>query len=72
MTAMMADWFDAPGHGGFPVERAELGSCDLLLMQIADTWCWLVRRDGQDVAEGVAGTADDARLLAEAAARKLD
>lgn len=67
----MAQWITEQEPGGFPIERAVLGSCGLALMHIAGAWCWLVQRDGHDMAEGVAGTAEDARLQAEAAARKL-
>lgn len=66
----MAQWITEQ-NGGFPIERAMLGSCALALMHIAGAWCWLVQREGHDMAEGVAGAAEDARLQAEAEARKL-
>jgi hypothetical protein len=67
----IAHWFTQREHGGFPVERASLGSCDLSMMHIGGEWQWLVRQDGRDVAEGTAPAADDARRQAEAAALKL-
>jgi hypothetical protein len=66
----MAQWITEQ-NCGFPIERAMLGSCALALMHIAGAWCWPVQRDGHDMAEGVASVAEDARLQAEAAARKL-
>jgi Resolvase, N terminal domain/Helix-turn-helix domain of resolvase len=58
-------------QGGFPVERAALGSCDLSMLHIAGEWQWLVRQDGRDMAEGAAPSADDARREAEAVALRL-
>ena len=66
----MAQWI-TEHKAGFPIERAMLGSRALALMRIAGAWCWLVQRDGHDIAEGVASVAEDARLQAEAASRKL-
>jgi hypothetical protein len=68
---MNAYWFTVREQGGFPVERAALGSCDLSMLHIAGEWQWLVRQDGRDVAEGAASSADDARREAEAVALKL-
>ena len=68
---MKAYWFTVHEQGGFPVERATLGSCDLSVLHIAEEWQWLVRQDGRDVKEGVAPSADDAKLEAEAVAVKL-
>jgi hypothetical protein len=59
-------------HGGFPIERAALGSCDLSVLHVADQSHWLVRQAGRDVAEGAARTADDARREAIAAAVALE
>jgi hypothetical protein len=64
--------FTQQEHGGFPVERAALGSCDLSMMHIGSEWQWLVRQAGRDVAEGAARTAADAQREAEAVALKLD
>ena len=49
---MKACWFTVHEQGGFPVERAALGSCDLSMLHIAGEWQWLVRQDGRDMAEG--------------------
>lgn len=68
---MKAYWFTDQGQGGFPVERAALGGCDLSIMHIAGEWQWLVRQEGRDVREGAAPSADDAKLEAEAVALKL-
>ena len=68
---MKACWFTVYEQGGFPVERAALGSCDLSMLHIAGEWQWLVRQDGRDVAEGFSFSADDARREAEAVALEL-
>ena len=68
---MIAQWFTLHEHGGFPNERAVLGSCDLSMLHIGGEWQWLVRLDGRDVAEGAACTAVDAQRAAEAAALEL-
>jgi len=68
---MKACWFTVHEQGGFPVERAALGSCDLSMLHIAGEWQWLVRQDGRDMAEGAASSADDARREAEAVALRL-
>jgi hypothetical protein len=68
---MKACWFTVHEQGGFPVERAALGSCDLSMLHIAGEWQWLVRQDGRDMAEGASSIADDARREAEATALKL-
>jgi len=31
---MIAQWFTQHEHGGFPIERAVLGSCDLSMLHI--------------------------------------
>jgi len=69
MTA--AYWFAQHEHGGFPIERAALGSCDLSLLHVDGKWQWLVRQADRDVAEGAAPTADDAKCDAEAVAIEL-
>jgi len=68
---MKAYWFTDHEQGGFPVERAALGSCELSVLHIGGEWQWLVRHDGRDVAEGVAPSADDAKREAEAMALRL-
>jgi hypothetical protein len=70
-SAMKAYWFTVHEQGGFPVESAALGSCDLSIMHIAGEWQWLVQQDGRDVAEGASSSGDDARQEAEAVAVKL-
>jgi hypothetical protein len=67
---MKACWFTSHEQGGFPVERAALGSCDLSVLHIAGEWQWLVRQDGRDIGEGAALSADDAKLEAETVALK--
>jgi hypothetical protein len=47
-------WFTSHEQGGFPVERAALGTCDLSVLRIAGEWQWLVRQDGRDMEEGAA------------------
>jgi hypothetical protein len=66
-----AQWFTQHELGGFPVERAALGSCDLSVLRIGTEWQWLVRQAGRDMAEGAACTAVDARRAAEAVALEL-
>jgi hypothetical protein len=67
----LAHWFTHREGGGFPVERAALGSCDLSVLRVSSEWQWLVRQAGRDVAEGTARAGDDARREAEAMALKL-
>jgi hypothetical protein len=66
-----AQWFTQPEDGGFPIECAALGSCDLSVLHVGAEWQWLVRQAGRDVAEGIAQTAVDARRTAEAIALEL-
>ena len=66
-----ACWFTHIEQGGFPIERAALGDCDLSLIYVGGRWEWLVRQDGRDMAEGTALTADAARRDAEATAIDL-
>jgi len=68
---MKTCWFTQREPGGFTVERAALGSCDLSVLRIGAEWHWLVRQAGRDVAEGASSAADDARREAEAVALKL-
>jgi hypothetical protein len=68
---MKTHWFTVREQGGFPVERAALGSCDLSMLHIAGEWQWLVRQDGRDMAEEAVPSADDARREAEAVALRL-
>jgi hypothetical protein len=42
------------------------------VLHVAGEWQWLVRRGGQDVGEGAAPTADEARRAAIAAAIALE
>jgi hypothetical protein len=62
-------------QGGFPVDHAALGSCDLSILHmplhIAGEWQWLVRQDGRDMEEGAALSADDAKQEAETVALRL-
>jgi hypothetical protein len=68
---MIAQWFTQHEYGGFPIERAVFGSCDLSMLHIGGEWQWLVRQAGRDVAEGAARTFVDARRAAEAVAHGL-
>jgi hypothetical protein len=63
-----AYWFEHKEQGGFPVQRAAVGDCDLSLLFVAGEWQWLVRCGGRDVAEGAARSAKDAQRQAEAVA----
>jgi hypothetical protein len=66
----LAYWFAEHEAGGLPVERAALGAADLSAMNLGGgQWSWLVRRDGRDVAEGIAASLAEAQQAAEAAAR---
>jgi hypothetical protein len=69
MTA--AYWFTHREHGGFPVERATLGSCDLSVLHVGGEWQWLVRQAVRDIAQGAARSAVDGRGAAEAVALEL-
>jgi hypothetical protein len=66
-----AHWFTHKEHGGFPVEKAALGCCDLSVLRVAGNWEWLVRQAGRDVTEGTARTAVDAKREAENVARLI-
>jgi hypothetical protein len=68
---LQAKWFTQQEHGGFPVERAALGSCDLSILHVGGEWQWLVRQAGRDVAEGAAPAVVDAQRQAEEAALKI-
>jgi hypothetical protein len=61
----LAYWFTQHEEGGFPIERAALGSCDLSVLHVGGEWQWLVRQAGRDVAEGAARADLDARRQAE-------
>jgi hypothetical protein len=67
----MTHWFTHLEHGGFPIERAALGSCDLSVLHVGGEWQWLIRQAGRDLAESAARTAVDARRQAEAVALEL-
>ena len=58
-------------RGGFPVERAALGGCDLSVVYVGGNWEWLVRRAGHDIAEGAARSCLGAKQQAEDAARSF-
>jgi hypothetical protein len=58
-------------QGGFPIQRATIGSCDLSVLYVGGEWQWLVRQAGRDVAEGAARAAVDAQREAETVALKL-
>lgn len=68
----LVHWFKQHDHGGFPVELAALGSCDLSVIHIGREWQWLVRQGGRDVVEGAATAADEAKGQAEEAALRFD
>jgi hypothetical protein len=59
------DWSTHLEHGGFPIEKATLGSCDLPALHVGGEWQWLVRQAGRDVAEGAALRLADAPSEAE-------
>jgi hypothetical protein len=67
----LAYWFEQKEQGGFPIQRAAIGSCDLSMLHVGGEWQWLVRQAGRDVAEGAADAAVDAQRQAEAVALKL-
>ena len=64
----MAQWVIHREPNGFPLERAQLGECDLCVAYVEGEWQWLVRRDGHDLAEGTSRAAQAARQQAEAVA----
>jgi hypothetical protein len=66
-----AHWFMHLEHGGFPIEKAALGSCDLSVLHVGGEWEWLVRQDGRDLAEGAARSCIDAKRYAETLALAL-
>lgn len=68
---MVAHWFTDYDGGGFPVERAALGGCDLSVVYVRGEWQWLVRCQGGDVAEGSARVYRAARRDAEAVALRF-
>ena len=45
----MTHWFTRLEHGGFPIKRAALGSCDLSVLHVGREWQWLARQAGRDV-----------------------
>jgi hypothetical protein len=67
----LALWFTQYEDGGFPVEKAALGSCDLSILHVGGEWQWLVRQAGRDVAEGAAQGLVEAKQDAETVALKL-
>jgi hypothetical protein len=66
MTA--AYWYTHKEQGGFSIEKAALGPCDLSVLHVGGNWEWLVRMGGSDVAEGTARQLADAKHQAEAVA----
>jgi hypothetical protein len=68
---LAAHWFTQHEQGGFPIERAALGSCELSVLHIGGDWQWLVRQSGRDVEEGTARAVEDAQREAEAVALNL-
>jgi hypothetical protein len=71
ITMTLAHWFTQHEDGGFPIEKAALGCCDLSILHVGGEWQWLVRQAGRDIAEGAARSAVDAQCEAEAVALKL-
>lgn len=67
----MADWITQKEHGGFPIERAAVGGCDLSVLYVGGEWQWLVQREGRDVAEGAARASLAARQQAEVVAHRI-
>jgi hypothetical protein len=63
-----AHWFTDYDGGGFPVEKAALGGCDLSGAYVGGEWQWLVMCQGRAVAEGGARGYLAARREAEAVA----
>jgi hypothetical protein len=66
-----AYWFEHHERGGFPVLLAAVGDCGLSVLHVGDEYHWLVRREGRDVAEGAADSAEEAQRQAEAVAREV-
>jgi hypothetical protein len=66
-----ARWFTQHEFGGFPVERAALGACDLSVLHVGGEWQWLVRQAGRDLAEGAARGCIDAMRATETVALNL-
>ena len=64
----MAHWFTDYDGGGFPVEKAVIGDCDLSVAYIGGEWQWLVKCRGREVAEGAARGYLAARRDAESVA----
>jgi hypothetical protein len=68
---MASHWFTHLEQGGFPPEKAALGSCDLSVRRAGGEWQWLARWAGRDVAEGAAPGLVKAKQDAETVALKL-
>ena len=69
----MAYWFVQQREaGGFPIERAEVGNCELSVLFVGGEWQWLVRRGRHNLAEGVARASRAARQQAEAMAHRIN
>jgi hypothetical protein len=66
-----AHWFTDCERGGFPVEKAVVGGCDLTVAFIGGGWQWLVRCQGRVVVEGAARSAEGAKEQAESVARSF-
>lgn len=67
----MAHWIIQKEHGGFPIERAVVGSFDLSVLYVGGEWQWLVQCGGRDVAEGASRASLAARQQAEAVAHRI-
>ena len=67
----MAYWQTQYERGGFPIERASFAGFDLSVVFVGGEWQWLVRRDGNDLAEGASRAARAAKQQAEAVALRL-
>ena len=66
-----AYWFTEHEDGGFPVEKAALGSCALPVLHVGGEWQWLVRQAGRDIAEGAAPGLIEAKQDTETVALAL-
>ena len=52
---IQACWFEHKEQGGFPLQRATVGDCDLSVLPLGlRRWSWLMRRAGVALAEGEA------------------
>jgi hypothetical protein len=56
-----AHWFTHLEHGGFPIEKAAIGACDLSVLHVGGDWQWLVQCEGRDFGEGAAPDLTEAK-----------